>query len=108
MTLQASPRIGTILATLIALATTAAANALSVQDIAQLRGYGESQLWGIGIVTGLAGTGDGTDVLPLARPIAASPTLAPASTRPTLGVDDSIGRGTAPRGSTCDPAPRKA
>ncbi len=71
MTQTASPRIGPALATLIALATAAIANALSVQDIAQLRGYGESQLWGLGFVTGLSGTGDGNDALPLARQIAA-------------------------------------
>lgn len=47
------------------------ARALSVQDIAQLRGYGESEIWGLGLVTGLNGTGDGNDALPLARQIAA-------------------------------------
>lgn len=44
--------------------------AVSIQDLVRLEGYGASELWGIGLVTGLPGTGDGGEILPLARPLA--------------------------------------
>jgi len=47
------------------------ARALSVQDMATLEGTGENKLWGIGLVTGLQGTGDGNQALPAARQFAA-------------------------------------
>lgn len=43
---------------------------VTVQDLVRLEGYGASELWGIGLVTGLDGTGDGGDILPVARPLA--------------------------------------
>lgn len=46
------------------------ARALSLQEIARLEGQGETTLWGLGFVVGLTGTGDPSDVLPLARQLA--------------------------------------
>ncbi len=43
---------------------------VEVQDLVRLEGYGGSELWGIGLVVGLAGTGDGGEILPVARPLA--------------------------------------
>lgn len=43
---------------------------ISVQEIARIQGQGESVLRGIGIVTGLKGTGDSGSELLLARPMA--------------------------------------
>lgn len=43
---------------------------ISVQEIARIQGQGESVLRGIGIVTGLKGTGDPGSELVLARPLA--------------------------------------
>lgn len=47
------------------------AAALGVKEMARLGGEGESTIWGLGFVTGLAGTGDSGDVLPMARQLAA-------------------------------------
>lgn len=44
--------------------------ALTIQDMARLKGQGESVLRGVGFVTGLAGTGDPSESLPLARQLA--------------------------------------
>lgn len=46
------------------------AAALSVQELARLKGQGQSTIWGLGFVTGLPGTGDPSEVLPLARQLA--------------------------------------
>lgn len=46
------------------------ASALSLQDMARLEGQGETTLWGLGFVVGLGGTGDPSDVMPLARQLA--------------------------------------
>lgn len=46
------------------------AHALSVQDLARLHGQGESDLWGLGFVTGLGGTGDPASTTPAARQLA--------------------------------------
>ncbi|MCA9312243.1 MAG: flagellar basal body P-ring protein FlgI [Phycisphaerales bacterium] len=46
------------------------ARAISVQELAHLEGEGESELWGYGLVTGLPGTGDSTEFLPMARQLA--------------------------------------
>ena len=54
----------------IALLCASSAHALSVQDMATLEGTGENKLWGLGIVIGLQGTGDGNDTPPLARQLA--------------------------------------
>jgi flagellar P-ring protein precursor FlgI len=51
----------------LALAGAVRAPAMSIQDMTMLDGTGENRLWGLGIVVGLAGTGDATDALPLAR-----------------------------------------
>lgn len=47
-----------------------ASDVISVQEIARLEGRGESVLRGVGIVTGLKGTGDAGSELVLARPLA--------------------------------------
>lgn len=63
----------TTLITLIMLVFTAVprTNAnMSVEDVVRLKGYGSSQIWGIGLVVGLNGTGDSGDILPVARPLA--------------------------------------
>ena len=44
--------------------------ALSVQELARLEGQGETTLWGLGFVTGLQGTGDPSEALPLSRSLA--------------------------------------
>ncbi|MBL8746635.1 MAG: flagellar basal body P-ring protein FlgI [Phycisphaerae bacterium] len=46
------------------------ASALSLQEMARLEGQGETTLWGLGFVVGLGGTGDPSEVLPLARQLA--------------------------------------
>lgn len=43
---------------------------MSIEDIVRLKGYGSSQIWGIGLVVGLNGTGDSGEILPVARPLA--------------------------------------
>jgi flagellar P-ring protein precursor FlgI len=52
------------------LAHTPPAAALSVQELARLKGQGESTVWGLGFVIGLPGTGDPSENLPLARQLA--------------------------------------
>jgi flagellar P-ring protein precursor FlgI len=52
------------------LVSSSARGVVTVQDLVRLEGYGASELWGVGLVTGLAGTGDGGEVLPMARPLA--------------------------------------
>lgn len=47
-----------------------ATDIISVQDVARIEGQGETVLRGIGIVTGLRGTGDAGSELVLARPLA--------------------------------------
>jgi len=47
------------------------AHATTVRDLIRLHGHGKSQLWGLGFVTGLPGTGDPLSTLPLARQLAA-------------------------------------
>lgn len=44
--------------------------AISLQDMVRLEGYGKSELWGIGLVVGLPGTGDSGEFLPMARQLA--------------------------------------
>ncbi|HVZ94265.1 MAG TPA: flagellar basal body P-ring protein FlgI [Phycisphaerales bacterium] len=53
------------------LALVSSAHALGVKEMARLSGQGETTIWGIGFVTGLAGTGDSGDTQPLARQLAA-------------------------------------
>ena len=43
---------------------------LSIEDVVRRKGYGSSQNWGVGLVVGLDGTGDGGEVMPMARPLA--------------------------------------
>lgn len=59
-----------LLALVALLAHTPRAHALSVQELARLKGQGESTIWGLGFVVGLPGTGDSSDKLPLARSLA--------------------------------------
>ena len=56
--------------TLAMLLTMPAAGQTQVKDLCRLEGQGSSVLQGIGIVVGLAGTGDSGDELTLARPLA--------------------------------------
>ncbi len=44
--------------------------AVSLQELVQLEGYGSDEIWGLGLVLGLEGTGDGGDILANARPLA--------------------------------------
>lgn len=44
--------------------------ALSLQEMTRLEGQGETTLWGLGFVTGLAGTGDPSENLAMARQLA--------------------------------------
>ena len=53
-----------------ALCLAGTAHALSVQELARLEGQGESDLWGLGFVTGLGGTGDPASTAPAARQLA--------------------------------------
>lgn len=46
------------------------ARALGIKEMARLAGEGETTLWGLGFVVGLAGTGDSGETLPLARQLA--------------------------------------
>lgn len=46
------------------------ARALAVQDMVTLGGTGKNELWGLGFVVGLQGTGDSSDSIPLARQLA--------------------------------------
>lgn len=56
---------------LVVLGMVSAARAeVAVRDIVRLKGYGTEPIWGMGLVTGLNGTGDGGDVLAMARPLA--------------------------------------
>ena len=57
-------------ALLIALATSQYAGAVQIQDIVRLKGAERSKLVGMGLVTGLNGTGDGGEFLPAMRPLA--------------------------------------
>ncbi len=43
---------------------------VSIQELSHLEGEGESELWGYGLVTGLPGTGDSSEFLPMARQLA--------------------------------------
>jgi len=47
------------------------ARATTVRDLVRLHGHGESEIWGLGFVMGLPGTGDPLTTLPLARQLAA-------------------------------------
>ena len=47
-----------------------AAEAATVQELARLKGQGQSILRGVGLVTGLNGTGDSGKELAMARPLA--------------------------------------
>lgn len=47
------------------------ARAVGIKEMARLGGVGETNLWGLGLVVGLQGTGDSGDVQPLARQLAA-------------------------------------
>lgn len=55
---------------IVALWPALSAQGLSVQELARLRGQGESDLWGLGLVIGLQGSGDPLTTLPLARQLA--------------------------------------
>jgi flagellar P-ring protein precursor FlgI len=57
-------------AALALLAHPAPARALSLQEITRLAGQGETTLWGLGFVVGLAGTGDPSENLALSRQLA--------------------------------------
>lgn len=59
-----------LIAAAAALFSAGAAQGLSIQEMARLEGQGETTLWGLGFVVGLAGTGDPSDNLPLARQLA--------------------------------------
>jgi flagellar P-ring protein precursor FlgI len=48
----------------------AGAGSITLQDMVRLKGYGASELWGVGLVTGLNGTGDSNDTLPKIRALA--------------------------------------
>lgn len=61
---------GWILGLLLALALGPAAHASTVQDLVRIKGRGESILRGLGLVVGLAGTGDSGKELVVARPLA--------------------------------------
>jgi len=52
---------------LLALPTQAA---VSLQELVRLEGYGSDEIWGLGLVLGLEGTGDGGDMPANARPLA--------------------------------------
>lgn len=47
-----------------------AATALSLQELTRLEGQGETTLWGMGFVVGLAGTGDPSENMALSRQLA--------------------------------------
>jgi flagellar P-ring protein precursor FlgI len=55
---------------LIALAFASSAHAVRIADITRISGQRSNVLTGIGLVTGLKGTGDGGDFLPAIRPLA--------------------------------------
>lgn len=57
-------------AVLALIAASRPASALSLQEMARLEGQGETTLWGLGFVVGLGGTGDPSEVMPLARQLA--------------------------------------
>lgn len=59
-----------VIAALAALVVAGAARATSVQELARLKGQGESVLQGLGLVVGLPGTGDSGEDLIVARPLA--------------------------------------
>lgn len=66
-------RLGTAIAGLLALLTMLVAparGAVSLQELIRLEGYGSDEIWGLGLVLGLEGTGDGGDMLANARPVA--------------------------------------
>ncbi len=59
-----------VLAGLVVMLAAPIASALTVKDLITLRGTGETNLWGFGLVMGLEGTGDSGDYLPMARQMA--------------------------------------
>src|SRR2546421_3848426 len=59
-----------LIAIVAALAFAAPARAVRIADITRLGGQHTNMLTGIGLVTGLKGTGDGGDYLPAIRPLA--------------------------------------
>lgn len=59
-----------ILLLVLALPATIAQGSRTLNEIARLRGQGASTVQGLGLVVGLAGTGDSQDELALARPLA--------------------------------------
>lgn len=69
-TVRFVPAFALVCAALALLMAVRPAAALSVQEISRLSGQGETTLWGLGFVVGLAGTGDSSDNLPLARQLA--------------------------------------
>jgi len=60
-----------ILAVMGALAMAGRTPAVQIQDLARIKGAESSKLVGMGLVVGLAGTGDGGKFLPAMRPLAA-------------------------------------
>jgi len=54
----------------VSIAPAPALGVISLQDMVRLKGYGASELWGVGIVTGLNGTGDSAETLPKIRALA--------------------------------------
>ncbi len=70
MDIQRSRKLAGLLGVLFALVAAPVALGMSVRDLARLEGQGESDLWGLGFVTGLGGTGDPATTLPVARQLA--------------------------------------
>ncbi len=70
MTTRWNRAVRALLCASLALILATPARALSVQEIARLHGQGETTLWGLGFVIGLAGTGDPSETIPLARQLA--------------------------------------
>ena len=54
----------TLVAAVLACATGSWADVTTVRDVARIEGHGESDLRGLGLVVGLAGTGDSTSSPP--------------------------------------------
>lgn len=62
--------VGAVVAALLAVLMTAvSARAVTVKELARLKGQGESVIQGIGLVVGLSGTGDSGKELAMARPL---------------------------------------
>ncbi len=60
---------------------------ISVQDITRLKGLGSDELWGMGLVFGLPGTGDSAKVVPKARQLAQ---LLEQAGNPIPGIEEAL------------------